>query len=63
MTRADSLSCSFVDLNSFNLTKESMLKDLSPPATDTEINTKISKAIHTWVKLLSTPLLYIAFSN
>ena len=40
---ADSLYCSIADLKQL-LTQESLLKDLSPPATD---NTKILKAMHT----------------
>ena len=43
MTSADSLSCSIVDHIQL-LTKESLLKDLSPPATDTGIDTKILNA-------------------
>ena len=45
MTSADSLSYNIVDLRQL-LTRESLLKDLSPPATDTGIDTKILQAMH-----------------
>ena len=57
VTKADSLSCDIVDPMQL-FTRDSLLKELSPPATDTGIVTKILKAMHIWGKMFSIPLVY-----